>query len=80
MTSPEIEILSKFKTFDVTVIIYLFRSLFLFEGEEIVTSRFKGTGIQIISQQVNDHFYINNKPKSFAFIAILVFKGTLMQI
>ena len=34
--------------FDLTVTVYLFRSLFLFGGEEGVTSKFKSPVMQII--------------------------------
>ena len=57
----------------VTVITYLFRSLFLFEVEEMMTSRFKGIFMQIIQQQIN-HRSNRANPKSFTFRAFLIFK------
>ena len=48
--------------FDMTVIVYFFRSLFLFAVEEVVIFRFKITVMHIIEQYVNDRFNINSKP------------------
>ena len=47
---------------DITVIIYLSRSLFLSGGEEVLTFRFKSKVMQITLQKINDRVNVNGKP------------------
>lgn len=59
--------------FDITVITCIFLSVFLFGHEEVVTSKFQYTIMQIRKSR-NDCFNRNNKAESFAFIAFSLVK------